>query len=98
MRVLLVDDHPMFRAGFAVLLSALDASIEVVHANNCAEAVAQADSAFDLVLLDMQLPDMSGLESITVRRATSRSRRTRTSWCRRCGWCSRAASTCPRSR
>jgi DNA-binding NarL/FixJ family response regulator len=70
MRVLLVDDHPMFRAGFAVLLSALDASIEVVHANNCAEAVAQADRAFDLVLLDMQLPDVSGVEALAAIKAT----------------------------
>ncbi len=63
-RVLLVDDQALLRAGFATILSAC-ADIEVVgEAGTGAEAVARAvELDPDVVLMDVQMPDMDGLEA-----------------------------------
>jgi DNA-binding NarL/FixJ family response regulator len=62
LRVLIVDDHPVVRAGLAALLEA-DASMEVV---GTAASVAEADSirvesAPDVCVVDLQLPDGDGI-------------------------------------
>jgi|SRR6478672_1835414 len=60
--VLVVDDHPSFRATARRLLQA--EGFEVVgEAENGAEAVRKAGELHpDLVLLDVQLPDLNGFE------------------------------------
>ncbi|MEU6265159.1 response regulator transcription factor [Saccharopolyspora shandongensis] len=66
-RVLVVDDHPVVRAGLKALLAG-DAGIEVVgEAATAVEAVRQAD-AFrpDVVLMDLQLGD--GVEGVEATR------------------------------
>jgi DNA-binding NarL/FixJ family response regulator len=63
-RVLLVDDQSMVRAGFRLLL-ADEPDIEVVaEASNGLEAVAQA-SRFrpDVVMMDIRMPELDGLEA-----------------------------------
>jgi DNA-binding NarL/FixJ family response regulator len=62
LRVLVVDDHPMVRAGLRSMLS--DGDIEVAgEAGTGTEALSRAETlAPGLVLLDMELPDMGGLE------------------------------------
>jgi DNA-binding NarL/FixJ family response regulator len=64
LRVLIVDDHPMVRAGLRSMLSGDD--VEVIgEAATGAEAVERAvtlDPA--LVLLDVELPDMDGLQTL----------------------------------
>ncbi len=64
-RVLLVDDHPVFRLGLRALLDGI-AEIEVVgEAASADEALATIPAAApDLVLLDLHLPDRSGLEVV----------------------------------
>lgn len=64
LRVLVVDDHPMVRAGLRSMLS--DRDVEVVaEAGTGAEAVERAVALDpELVLLDMGLPDMDGLETL----------------------------------
>jgi DNA-binding NarL/FixJ family response regulator len=63
-RVLVVDDHPVFREGFAALLSNLD-EVEVVGtASSGAEALAAVGAARpDVVVMDVQMPGMDGIEA-----------------------------------
>jgi DNA-binding NarL/FixJ family response regulator len=61
MRVLLADDHSLFRDGIASLLEAWGHDV-VGLASNGAQAVEMAKSlAPDLVLMDVRMPGMSGL-------------------------------------
>lgn len=64
-RVLVVDDHPMVRAGLRSMLT--DDEVEIVgEAGSGAEAVERAVAlAPELVLLDVELPDMDGIETLT---------------------------------
>ena len=68
MKVLLVDDHQVFREGLAILLKRLDNQVEAVEAASCAEAFTclEGQSDIELILLDVGLPDMSGLDGIAV--------------------------------
>lgn len=63
MRLLLVDDHPVVREGLA---AALDDRFDVVGAFGTAEEAIHAASHLrpDVVVLDLELPDMSGLDAI----------------------------------
>ncbi len=63
-RVILVDDHPVFRNGLRALLEA--SGIDVVgEAATGAEAVDLAARLTpDVVLMDLGLPDMSGVEAV----------------------------------
>ena len=67
-RVLLVDDHPVNRElGHALLTLG---GYEVVTAEGGAEAVALArGEAFDLILMDVHMPDMDGLAATRAIRA-----------------------------
>lgn len=61
-RVLLVDDHPVNQHLACVLLEHL--GLEVETANDGIEALERIDrSAFDAVLMDVQMPRMDGLEA-----------------------------------
>ena len=63
MRILLVDDHALFRDGVASLLAAWGHEI-VGQASNGAEALARADElAPELVLLDVRMPTLGGVET-----------------------------------
>lgn len=63
---MLVDDHGIFREGTALLLKSLDPTIEVAHARSAHECLDKAASeTFDLVLLDLGLPDKPGLEALS---------------------------------
>lgn len=63
MRVLLVDDHELFRAGLASLFTAWGHEV-VGHAGNGEEAVERTrELKPDLVLMDINMPKMNGLEA-----------------------------------
>jgi DNA-binding NarL/FixJ family response regulator len=63
LRVLIVDDHPVFLAGLRSLLEA-DARIEVIaEASTGAEAITVAANAQpDAVVMDLRLPDGNGID------------------------------------
>jgi len=63
MRVVIADDHALFRDGLRSLLEARN--VEVVGvARNGHEAVAQArEQRPDIVLMDLTMPEMGGLEA-----------------------------------
>jgi len=64
-RVQLVDDHAMVRAGFKRLLEDED-DIEVVAESNCGEAAMRDYERYrpDLIIMDMAMPGISGLEAL----------------------------------
>jgi DNA-binding NarL/FixJ family response regulator len=64
-RVLVVDDHPLFRDGLAGMLTITD-DMELADAVGDAETAVRrsADLAPDVVLMDLNLPGMPGVEGI----------------------------------
>ena len=70
MKILLVDDHPLFRGGLKYLLQSLDEHLELGEAGNCSQAEAlAAEHGYDLVLVDLKMPGVGGLDALTVVRA-----------------------------
>lgn len=65
-RVLLVDDHALFRDGMRYVLQQLADEVDIVDTGNFQEALqlASVDARFDLALLDINMPDSGGLPSL----------------------------------
>jgi len=64
-RILLVDDHALFREGMKLLLRGLDARIEMDEAGDCTRALAlAAQHRYDLVLLDLRMPGVKDLGAL----------------------------------
>ncbi len=62
-KVLVVEDNVI---SFKLMLAVLtQVNVEVVHASNGRDAIAMCngDNPFDLVLMDMQMPEVNGLEA-----------------------------------
>ena len=68
LKILVVDDHSLVRAGLCQVLKGLDEQVEVLEAPHCARAfeLAALHPDLDLVLLDYHLPDMNGLDALHV--------------------------------
>lgn len=67
MKVLLIDDHPLILAALQSVIQGLGDHVEVASASSgtAARAMLQADSSFDLVLLDLHLGDIDGFDLLT---------------------------------
>src|SRR5262249_36626250 len=69
-RVLTVDDHPLFREGIAVIIDHQPDMQLVAQAATGSEAIQRfREHRPDLTLMDLRLPDMSGIDTIMAIRA-----------------------------
>jgi DNA-binding NarL/FixJ family response regulator len=66
MKVLIADDHPLFRASIAHALKSLEDDVTVVEAADfeAASKIAESEKDFDLVLLDLIMPGMEPIEGL----------------------------------
>jgi len=63
-RILVVDDHKLFREGLIALLNAAAETTVVGEADSGTGAIAQAKAlAPDVILMDIQMPDMNGIKA-----------------------------------
>jgi DNA-binding NarL/FixJ family response regulator len=72
MRILLADDHPLFREGVKPVLEKLDPDVEILEAADFPSAFESMHLAgeVDLVLMDLSMPGMAGVEGVMRFRAT----------------------------
>ena len=64
-RIMIIDDHPVVRAGLSSMLSTQPDTDVVGSASSAHEALALLDTiAPDVILIDLRMPGMSGLEAI----------------------------------
>ena len=71
-RVLVVDDHPVFRAGLRQLLASTGEFVVVAEAADGREALAYVNRhPVDVVLMDLHMPRMDGVAAITQLRELS---------------------------
>jgi len=69
-RILTVDDHQLLREGIAAVLEAQPDMVLVGQASNGREAIEGfRQHRPDVTLMDLRMPDMSGIEAITAIRA-----------------------------
>lgn len=63
MNILIVDDHPIVRHGLRLLLEVRGAATRVGEAASATEAMVRLrEGGWDVMVLDLDLPDRSGLE------------------------------------
>ena len=76
LRVLIADDHPVFRQGLRAIIEGAGDMVLVGEAATGLEAVAGADELEpDVVLMDLQMPELGGIEAtrrIVARRPDAR--------------------------
>ena len=71
-RVLIVDDHDIVREGIKQIVSEAGDVTVAGEAHNAAEALDQLrKGGFDVVILDLNLPDRPGLDVLTQMRSTA---------------------------
>ena len=70
MKILIVDDHPIVRAGLRRLLAGEVGAEICESADGKAALTAFREQRSDVVILDLNLPGLGGLEVISQRRAT----------------------------
>src|SRR6185436_6517668 len=72
-KILVVDDHALFRSGLQYLLAQLGDSVEILEAKDGAEAlaIAGAHPDLELILLDLGMPGLDGLAGLRLLRKHS---------------------------
>lgn len=62
--ILLIDDHALFRSGIAMVLEAGLGEADISEAGSLEQALQESDIEPDLIMLDVQLQGVSGLEGM----------------------------------
>src|SRR5256712_794329 len=69
-RVLCVDDHPLLREGIAAIINSQPDMVLIADASNGTEAIQKfKEHRPDVTLMDLRLPDISGVDSLMAIRA-----------------------------
>ena len=70
-RVLIADDHPLFRGAMRAALNGVFAELSVTEAGSFEDVVAALDAEpeVDLILLDLKMPGVSGFSGLALLRA-----------------------------
>jgi DNA-binding NarL/FixJ family response regulator len=72
MRVLVCDDHSLFREGLRLLLEKLDSSMEVTLTGSAEEALAATRTGmFDLILMDWHMDGLAGARALEALRESA---------------------------
>jgi len=63
LKVLIIDDHPLFIDGISLLLKQLSDHLDITCVMSVKQAIIQleSDAEFDIILLDLNLPEMDGV-------------------------------------
>lgn len=71
MKILLADDHALFREGIKQLCTQLGLQVKIFEVSNGAEVMrlAQTQPDFDLVLLDLAMPGVNGFSGLAAFRS-----------------------------
>lgn len=66
MKILVVDDHSLFREGLVYVLNRLEGDITIIEASNYEQAIThlQNNADLDLALCDLSMPDKDGFTLI----------------------------------
>ena len=66
LKALIVDDHPLIQQAVANVLRAIDPAVEIAVAGNCDQGLESAGQGAepDVVLLDLNLPGLSGIPAL----------------------------------
>jgi DNA-binding NarL/FixJ family response regulator len=65
-KILLIDDHAIFRFGLITALNLSMPATKIYEADSISSAMLCAENNMDIVLLDIKLPGLNGLEGITL--------------------------------
>lgn len=66
MKILVVDDHPLYRSGIAFTLQSTGMAVDVVECSSLPAAFQRLDDGLvpDLMILDLQMPGYQGVDSV----------------------------------
>ena len=66
LQILLIDDHALFRSGLRLIIENKFEQARVLEAGSLEQALDMQPPRLDVILLDVRLPGLSGLESIAL--------------------------------
>lgn len=62
--ILIVDDHSLFRTGMKMILTQVGEAAGISEANSIKEAFDFCESGVDVILLDIHMPGLNGIDGI----------------------------------
>ncbi len=67
MKILVVDDHPLFLDGLEQVLQLLDQPVTVIQAINGQDAITKlaSENEIDLIMVDLNMPGMDGIDLLS---------------------------------